>query len=178
MSTSSAVLSKSIFSMLIANYINWLDNFAFAKEKYICEANREKKRTLRCLSFTLLSNCKHAARRNKSPRGMCAFYIEQRRNALIKGCALKAANERSNVFLNFRVASFFAENSSRISGSFVRMVKSSTQLKSCTVAIGEKKGREEEEGEATTRITLSVLKSPISRLPSYRAERDAPRSFP
>jgi hypothetical protein len=48
---------------------------------------------------------------------------------------------------------------------------------------GEERERErererEERQRATTRITLAVLKSPISRLPSYRAERDAPRSFP
>lgn len=77
---------------------------------------------------------------------MCAFCIERRRNALIKESELKAANERSNVFLNFRVASFFAENS-RISGSFVRIVKSSTQLKSCTVAVGKKGGGRGEGGD-------------------------------
>lgn len=76
-----------------------------------------------------------------------------------------------SIVMSFLIsASFFAENSTEISESFVRTVKSATQLKSC-IARGEEK-------EATTRITLSVLKSPISRLPSYRAERDAPRSFP
>lgn len=76
-----------------------------------------------------------------------------------------------SIVMSFLIsASFFAKNSTKISESFVQTVKSPTQLKTCIA--------EEKEKEATTRITLSVLKSPISRLPSYRAERDAPRSFP
>lgn len=64
---------------------------------------------------------------------------------------LKAVNERTNVFLNFRIVFslvFLLKTRPGWAESFVRMVKRSTQLKSCTAAAGGRRRRRRRQRES------------------------------